>query len=329
MEQQIQQSILAVDLGGTSILLGEVSLDGKVLHTQSYPTDTATQAAAMENIGKAIQHYIDTVSRKARELVAIGIGVVGRVDRANGVWMEIEPGKTNPTDVARIIEQRFGLPCGIDNDVSCATLAELKHGWGTESKDFIYLNVGTGIAAGFVVNGAIIEGSHFNAGEIGHMVVDMNSDAICACGRRGCVERLASGLGLHERVISLKGEYPDTAIAIEDGQRVSAQSIFKHAAEGDPLAQRVTEEGSRALAAAIMNMVRVSDPDTIVLGGGVGGNAYFTELVEQHLNPKTMRFVTNGIARTKQSTPEAGLVGAAMVGLEAWTLRRGVLSHDE
>ncbi|RJE85124.1 ROK family protein [Paenibacillus sp. 1011MAR3C5] len=323
MEQQIPQSILAVDLGGTSILLGEVTLDGKVLYTQSYPTNTATQAAAMENIQKAISHYLDTVPKKASELIAIGIGVVGRVDRGGGVWMEIEPGKTNPTNASRIIEQHFGLPCGIDNDVSCATLAELKHGWGKESKDFIYLNVGTGIAAGFVVNGVIIEGSHFNAGEIGHMVVDMNSDAICTCGRRGCVERLSSGLGLHERVMRLRSEYPDTAIAIEEGERVAAQAIFKHAQEGDPLAERIAEEGARALAAAIMNMVRISDPDTIVLGGGVGGNTYFKELVEQHLNPKTMRFVTNGLRGTKQATPEAGLVGAAMVGLEAWTKKQG------
>ncbi|MFF2886192.1 ROK family protein [Paenibacillus sp. NPDC057967] len=322
MEQQIPQSILAVDLGGTSILLGEVTLDGKVLHTQSYPTNTATQAAAMENIQKAISDYLGTAPRKARELIAIGIGVVGRVDRARGVWMEIQPGKTNPTNVRQIIEQQFGLPCGIDNDVSCATLAELKHGWGRDSKDFIYLNVGTGIAAGFVVNGAIIEGSHFNAGEIGHMVVDMNSDAICACGRVGCVERLSSGLGLHERVISLSSQYPDTKIAIKEAKRVAAETIFEQAQGGDALAKRVTDEGARALAAAIMNMVRVSDPDTIVLGGGVGGNVYFKELVEQHLNPKTMRFVTNGIASTKQGTPEAGLVGAAMVGLEAWTMKQ-------
>lgn len=323
MEQQIPQSILAVDLGGTSILLGEVTLDGKVMHTQSYPTNTATQAAAMENIKRAITDYLGTAPRKARELIAIGIGVVGRVDRAKGVWMEIQPGKTNPINVRQIIEQQFGLPCGIDNDVSCATLAELKHGWGKESKNFIYLNVGTGIAAGFVVNGAIIEGSHFNAGEIGHMVVDRNSDAICACGRRGCVERLSSGLGLHERVINLSSQYPDTAIVIAEGKRVAAEIIFKQAQAGDALAKRVTEEGASALAAAIMNMVRVSDPDTIVLGGGVGSNAYFKELVEQNLNPKTMRFVTNGITGTKQETPEAGLVGAAMVGLEAWTMKQG------
>jgi glucokinase len=317
LDREIPTSILAVDLGGTKILLGEVTPDGEILNTKLFPSDTATQAIALEHIIHAIDDYMKTVPFVAKELTAIGIGLVGRVDHQQGIWLEIEPGKSQETDVKQIIEDKFKLPCGIGNDVACATKSEQRLGWGTVSDDFIYLNIGTGIAAGFVVNGKYIEGSHFNAGEIGHMVVDLDSDVVCGCGRKGCVERLASGLGLHERVTALKHQYAATSLHMKEGERVSAQAIFEAAEAGDELCLRVSETAAQALASMIMNLVRVSDPDTIILGGGVAENTYLLSRIMRYLNTKTMRFVTNGLVTTKQSTTEVGLVGAALVGLEA------------
>jgi glucokinase len=317
LNREIPTSILAVDLGGTKILLGEVTPDGEILNTKSYPSDTATQAIALEQIILAIDDYQKTVPFIAKEQIAIGIGVVGRVDHQRGIWLEIEPGKSQETDVKKIIEDRFKLPCGIDNDVACATKSEQRLGWGTVSDNFIYLNIGTGIAAGFVVNGIYIEGSHFNAGEIGHMVVALDSDVVCGCGRKGCVERLASGLGLHERITALKPQYANTSLVIKEGEHVSARTIFESAENGDELCLVVSERAAEALASTIMNLVRVTDPDTIILGGGVAENSYFLTRIMHYLNSRTMRFVTNGLVTTKQSTAEVGLVGAALVGLEA------------
>ncbi|GGH30648.1 ROK family protein [Paenibacillus segetis] len=315
--EKIPTSILAIDLGGTKILLGEVTPDGEVLNSKSYPSDTTTQAIALEHIIRAIHDYKETVPFIAKEQIAIGIGLVGRVDHERGVWLEIEPGKSHDTAVKQIIEQAFSLPCGIDNDVACATKSELTFGWGASSHNFLYLNVGTGIAAGFVVNKEYITGSHFNAGEIGHMVVAMDSDVLCGCGRKGCVERLASGLGLHERIIALQHDYYPTSLIIEEGKRVSADSIFEAAESGDELCVRVSEEAAQALASTIMNLVRVSDPDTIILGGGVTNNMYFLNRIKHYLNPRTMRFVTNGLVFPKHSPTESGLIGAALAGLEA------------
>ncbi|MWC30980.1 ROK family protein [Paenibacillus sp. MMS18-CY102] len=321
MSHPLAPSILAVDLGGTSILVGEVTQRGEVLHSRSYRSDTTSQAAAMARITQSIQHYYEHERCLDREQVAIGIGVVGRVDTQQGIWLEIQPGKTDPTNVKQLIEAKFKLPCGIDNDVACATKAEQRFGWGTVSDDFIYYNIGTGIAAGFVVAGRYIEGNQFNAGEVGHMVVTLGSGIACPCGRTGCVERIASGLGLHERIMALKPGYPASAVAIPDGERLQARHLFKTAQAGDALAVRVTEEAAEAVAAALMNLVRVSDPDTIVLGGGVARSDYFRNRIHHYLNPRTMRFVANGIVTTKQATLEAGLVGAALAGYEALAQR--------
>jgi glucokinase len=329
LNRAIPASILAVDLGGTHIRLGEVTPDGEILNIKSYPSDTTTQEIALEQMIQAIEEYRRTVPFIAQEQLAIGIGVVGRVDHKRGIWLEIEPGKSRETNVKQVIEKRFGLPCGIDNDVACATKSEQRLGWGTVSDHFIYLNIGTGIAAGFVVDGQCMEGSHFNAGEIGHMVVALDSDVVCGCGRKGCVERLASGLGMHERILALKHDYPDTTLYMKEGERVSAQSIFEAAEAGDELCTKVAETAAEAMASAIMNLVRVSDPDTIVLGGGLAENSYFVNSIKNNLNPRTMRFVTNGLVRTKQTTAHVGLVGAALVGLDASRSNKKEVMGDE
>ncbi|WP_082198495.1 ROK family protein [Bacillus sp. FJAT-26390] len=317
MNRHSLASILAVDLGGTSIVLGEMAPDGEMVRSKSYPSDTTTQSIAIESIIQAIDDYKRTFPFKPGELAAIGIGLVGRVDEERGIWLEIEPGKSEPTDVKEIIEQHYGVPCGIDNDVACATKAEQELGWGTVSDNFIYLNIGTGIAAGLVADGNYVNGSNFNSGEIGHMVVAQDSDVECGCGRKGCVERIASGLGMHERIMALKEQYPATTLSFRDNERVSASEIFEGAALGDELSLKVSEEAARALASLIMNLVRVSDPDTIVLGGGIARNEYFLGRIKSYLNPRTMRFVAHSLVPTKQPTAEVGLVGAALAGLKA------------
>ncbi|GGG63986.1 ROK family protein [Paenibacillus radicis (ex Gao et al. 2016)] len=320
MKKEATESVLAVDLGGTSIVVGEVTPDGNVLGTKAYPSDTTTQSVALAAIIRAIDDYKGTIGFQAEKQLAIGIGLVGRVDEQRGIWIEIEPGKTEVLDVRGIIEQRYGLICGIDNDVACATKAEQQFGWGKESQNFIYLNVGTGIAAGMVAEGQYVNGASFNSGEIGHMVVSMDSDVVCGCGRRGCVERIASGLGLHERVTALRSQYPETSLPLPSpasGERVAAPVIFEAAQGGDELALKVSEDAAKALAALIMNLVRVSDPDTIVLGGGVVKNDYFAGRIQSYLNPKTMRFVAHPLVQTKQSTIEVGLAGAALAGWRA------------
>ncbi|WP_339318045.1 ROK family protein [Paenibacillus sp. FSL R10-2734] len=320
---EIPHSIIAVDLGGTKILVGEVTPTGEVLQTKSYPSDTTNQHTALQGIIHAINDFQTGSALIAREQIAIGIGVVGRVDTRNGIWHEIQPDKKESINVNEQLRPIFQLPCGVDNDVACATHAEQTFGWGQQSKNFIYFNIGTGIAAGTVVDGHYVEGSHFNAGEVGHMVVAMDSDVRCGCGRKGCVERIASGLGMHERVAALLPEYPSTVLELVEGRRIAAQTIFEAAEQADPLASRIVDDAAHAAAAAIMNLVRVSDPDTIVLGGGVARNPYFFERIKQALNPSTMRFVTNGLVYTKVKSEETGLVGAALAGLAASQSRSG------
>ena len=113
-------------------------------------------------------------------------------------------------------------------------------GIGKKNKDFIYLNIGTGIAGRIIAEGQLLKGGHSNAGEIGHSLVGINNHVRCVCGRIACVETFASGLGMSNEVHRLKNKYP-TQLEITDKHRVSGEEIIKAFQKNDPLAKEVVE----------------------------------------------------------------------------------------
>ncbi|EUJ42697.1 ROK family protein [Listeria riparia] len=310
-------SILGIDIGGTKILIGEVDMTGQVLRAKSYASHTADQQTVVATLLEALSDYEKTVGIDPKTIIAAGVGVIGRVDAKKGIWLEIEPGKSSPTPLATILAAILHVPVAIENDVAAATTAEAKLGVGKETSDFIYINVGTGIAAGTMTDGKLIAGGHFNAGEIGHMVVDFESDVPCGCGRIGCVERVASGLGLSEQAYAKALEYPETTLPVQTGERIPADTIFEAAKQGDPLAETITHYAAKSLATMTMNLVRTTDPECVVFGGGVTQNNYFWKLIQSHMQPNTIRFVTKGIVRTNVSSKEIGLIGASFIGQTA------------
>lgn len=307
---------LGIDLGGTKLLIGEVDGHGNILKYKKYESGFFCQQAALDIIKASLDDYIETIGWYDAKPVAMGVGLIGRVDPNTGVWLQIDPDRTDPIELAKELEEIYGIPCRIDNDVKSATRAERVWGVGQYSKNFVYINVGTGIAVGTVINGRQIRGPHFNAGEAGHTTVGVNLGIKCVCGRTDCVEAIASGIGFDNCARLLCDKY-DTALHIptEKGVRVNVDEILELSKNGDPLCVILVEYASEAIANLIMNMVRVADPDTVVLGGSIVGNPYMYEKILRKLNPPTMRFVSNGVTITKLNPAFVGLLGAAAVAM--------------
>ncbi len=310
------ETYVGVDLGGTKLLIGEIDNRGNVLRYKKYDSGFFNQQAAFEIIKLSLDDYIRTVGWVSDKPVAMGVGLLGRVDPVQGIWQQIDPGRTQTISLAQELSDLYQIPCYIDNDVKSATRAERVFGFGQLSRNFIYINVGTGIAAGCVVNGKQIRGSHFNAGEVGHTRVGVQVGIKCACGRTDCVEAIASGLGM-DKCARLLSEQYDTKLRIpsDKGERVLVSEIFSLSQKGDPLCVKLVENASEALANLIMNSVRVTDPDTVILGGGVVSDGYMHTKVKEKLNPSTMRFVTNGVVLTKLNADFIGLLGAGAVAM--------------
>ncbi|WP_455634199.1 ROK family protein [Parabacteroides sp.] len=306
---------LALDLGGTKLLIGEIDDQGNVLRHKKYESGYFNQPAALEFIKQSLDDYIATVGWKKKP-IAMGLGVIGRINPEQGEWLQIDPKRTTPIPLAKELSKRYDMPCFIDNDVKSATRAVQLFGLGKTSKNFIYINVGTGIAAGAVVNGQIIRGGHFNAGEVGHTHSGLCLGIPCGCGRNDCVEQIASGIGFNTCARILREKYPTRLQIPEDqSRRVDATEIFSLSKQGDPLCVQLVENASMALANLIMNLTRMSDPEMIVLGGGIVSDGYLHTKILEKLNPTTMRFVTHGVVLTKLNPNFIGLIGAGAVAM--------------
>lgn len=310
------ETYLGLDLGGTKLLIGEIDSRGNILRYKKYDSGYFNQQAALDIIKLSLDDYIKTVGWYDKKPLAMGVGLIGRVDPNQGIWLQIDPSRTQPIALAKELADIYGIPCHIDNDVKSATRAERVCGFGQISKNFIYLNIGTGIAVGTVVNGRQIRGSHFNAGEVGHVRVGVNVGIKCTCGRVDCVEAIASGIGFDRCARILQKDYTtDLHIPADKGERIPVSEIFALSRKGDPLCVKLVENASEALANLVMNLVRVTDPETIVLGGGVVADGYIHAKIMELLNPTTMRFVSNGVVITKLNPEFIGLLGAGAVAM--------------
>jgi predicted NBD/HSP70 family sugar kinase len=310
------ETYLGLDLGGTKLLIGEVDPYGNILRYKRYDSGFFNQKSAFDIIKHSLDDYVATVGWVGEKPVSMGVGLIGRVDPNKGIWLQIDPHRTETIALADELTALYGIPCRIDNDVKSATRAERVWGVGQFSKDFVYINVGTGIAVGTVVNGRQIRGSHFNAGEAGHMRVGVNVGIPCVCGRTDCVETIASGMGFDRCARLLRDRY-ETRLTIpsENGKRVSVEEVVSLSKAGDPLCTVLVQNAAEGIANLIMNMVRVTDPDTVVLGGSIVANEYIFDRIQACLNQNTMRFVTHGVVLTKLNPQFVGLLGAAAVAM--------------
>ncbi len=310
------ETYLGLDLGGTKLLIGEVDAYGNILRYKRYDSGFFNQKAAFDIIRRSMDDYVANVGWVGEKPVAMGVGLIGRVDPNRGIWLQIDPHRTESIALADELTALYGIPCRIDNDVKSATRAERVWGVGQFSKDFVYINVGTGIAVGTVVGGRQIRGSHFNAGEAGHMRVGVNVGVPCACGRTDCVETIASGSGIDRCARLLKDRYETRLTFPPEGEkRVSVEEVVTLSQAGDPLCSVLVTNAAEGIANLIMNMVRVTDPDTVVLGGSIVANEYVFERIQACLNQNTMRFVTHGVVLTKLNPQFVGLLGAAAVAM--------------
>jgi predicted NBD/HSP70 family sugar kinase len=225
---------LGIDLGGTKLLIGEVDEAGHVLRNKCYASGFLGQQEACDLIFRSVDDYMATMALPSCPPRAIGAGLLGRVDTERGVWEQIDPGRTLPVALASALASRYGLPAYIDNDVKSSTRAEMRWGAGRFTRDFVYVNVGTGIAAGAVVGGRLQRGGHYNAGEVGHTTVGVQVGTRCACGRSDCVETIAAGMGFDMCARLLQSQYP-TALTIPAEGRVAVHDVYALARQGDAL----------------------------------------------------------------------------------------------
>ncbi|MFC4601201.1 ROK family protein [Cohnella hongkongensis] len=313
-----QQAILGIDVGGTKVRIGHVRETGEIVYSERFPMDRTNQETTLSSIFQAIDRYLDR-TRHLPYPYAAGMGLVGQVDVKNGIWKKaVNIPIRQEVDMRTLMLERYDLQTAIDNDVFAATSAEMQWGTGKAYDDFVYLNAGTGISAGFVSGGELIRGATGAAGEIGHMLVEEQGEW-CKCGQRGCLEMIASGgdlTALAKKAIS-GGKAASTALSEKafDGT-LTAGDLFIAAGHGDPLAAELTERSVKALGKAVINLLVLFNPGAIVFGGGLFyGDGLYDRLLA-YIDSHAGTFAYPGVKNLKKSNLDpslVGLLGAACV----------------
>ena len=261
------------DVGGTKIEGILVDAQRNLLAQTRRPTRPAQPTDLLDDLHTAVSILLQQAQAQPADLAAVGIGVPGMVIPETGVVRLAANLNLADYPLGSALTAVCHTPVALENDVRAAAVG-VQHGLQTQTpvQNLAYVSLGTGVAAGLVLDGRLYRGSHGLAGEIGHIIVEPEG-AVCNCGARGCLETIVSGPAIVRQALAAGFAPPE--------EPPHAGHVYAAAAQGDPAAQRVVAHVSRALALALQSLLMTCDVEKVVLGGGVTavGPAFFTPLL--------------------------------------------------
>lgn len=314
--------IIGIDLGGTSIKFGILTLEGEVQDKWSIPTNILEDGKhVVPDIIAAINHRLGLYNLDKSDFIGIGMGTPGSVNIAEGtVKAAYNLNWADTQEVGRPISEGVGLPFILDNDANVAALGERWVGAGENNPDVVFITLGTGVGGGIIAAGELIHGVAGAGGEIGHICVEPDGFE-CTCGNRGCLETVTSATGIVRIARQFSEEYEgDSAIkaAIDNGDEVTSKDIFVAAESGDKFSLSVVDKFAYYLGFACANLGSTLNPDSIVIGGGVSAAGEFLrEKVESYFKKYAFSTVRN-TTKIKLAVlgNDAGIIGAASLALK-------------
>ncbi len=284
-----QQYIIGVDLGGTNIVVGAMSADGKQhFAMRSIPTsaESGAEGVADRIVGLIEGVILDTLAEtnsNRRDVIGVGVGAPGPLDREKGLVVVAPNLGWKNFPLRDRISERLRLPVTLDNDANCATVGEWWQGAARGGKNVVGMTIGTGIGGGVIIEGKLFHGASDVAGEIGHTTIDLNGRH-CKCGNYGCLEAYASGpaIATRAREVLVREETASLLPSMVGGKldSITAETVYKAAQQGDAVASEIVRDTARYLGAGIANLLNILNADVVVVAGGVtqAGDALFVPL---------------------------------------------------
>lgn len=274
------QKIIGIDIGGTKISVVLADKKGKIIEKKLLNTKLNKQSR------DSIREVQDTVNLllfdhrvQGKALLGIGISAPGPVDPKTGSvgdspnlpgWKGIK--------LKDMFKKKFKAPVFVENDANASALAEKFFGSAKKLDNFIYITASTGIGSGIVIRGEVVDGASFSAGEIGHMTV-MPMGQQCNCGKRGCLEAMASGTAIAKQARRLLADGGKSKILKiqPEPTKITAKDVSAAAVKGDELAKSLMRNAGHFLGIAVGNVMNLLNPEMIILGGSVlkTGKAYW------------------------------------------------------
>lgn len=312
--------VIGVDMGGTNTVFGIVDASGKVIANDSVKTAKHSD----------VNLYIDDLHREIMHLVEAN-GCMGKI---NGIGVGapcgnyytgvIEDGVNlpwpTPVPFARLMTEKFGIPCLITNDANAAAVGEKAYGAARGMKDFIMITLGTGIGSGIVVGGQVVYGHDGFAGELGHVIVKRGNGRACGCGRSGCLETYCSATGVARTAREfLEIRHDASKLRDLDIDSITSKDVYNCAVAGDQLAKDIFQYTGTILGEALANFVAFSSPEAFILFGGLAKSGDLLMIPVREAFEKNVLSLYKGkikILLSQMKEADAAVLGASALGWE-------------
>jgi glucokinase len=260
---------IGVDMGGTKLLAGAVDV-GLGVHHRAHRTLTGLDQAAL--LDTAVDAVLEARESAGGEVTAVGFGIPCTIDQRTGIAVQAVNLTLADIPFGAVMGERLDLPVFVDNDGNAAAIAEHRAGAAVGASEAVMLTIGTGIGGGLILGGRPYRGAIGAAGELGHMVIDIDGPPCQGnCPNRGCLESLASGTALAREALRVARERPESALgrALTDGRELAGPLVTELAHDGDEAALEVIGLIGTRLGVGLANYVNIFNPQVIVIGGGV------------------------------------------------------------
>lgn len=304
---------IGVDLGGTAIKVGICSEEGKLLQTYEGPTEADKGAETLiDNIERYVRHIVEQSQFDWEQVKGVGAGVAGFTNVREGIILLAPNVGLRDFHIRKILEDRLGKPVMIDNDANVAALGEAWGGAGAGIDNCVCYTLGTGVGGGIIINGKIYQGFSGLAGELGHISVVPDLEAIqCGCGKMGCLETVSSATGIIRMGKDAVARGERTSLSLVE--KITAKDVFDAAKAGDEVSIRIVNRAAYYIGKSLAAVALVLNPELVIIGGGVSkaGDILFDEIrsVFAELTPEPTQAGLRIVPAVLGN--DAGIVGAA------------------
>jgi glucokinase len=271
-EANSKEYLVGVDLGGTKILAGVFTTSLKCVGRSKMSTKAERgQESVIERIAHCVQDAIDECDLSVKQVRGIGIGSPGAIDPENGKVMFAGNLGWKDVSLKKELEKILEVPVFLQNDCNVCTLGVYEVELENKPKNMIGVFLGTGIGGGLIIDGKLYSGFNRTAGEVGHMMLEVNGPK-CTCGNRGCWEALSSRSALFRQVQQAVKDGQKTVLTNmlgDDLKDLRSGDLRKAIKQGDKFVEKIVEEAAKYTGIAVANLINILSPEVIVLGGGL------------------------------------------------------------
>ncbi|BFH10554.1 ROK family glucokinase [Paenibacillus melissococcoides] len=308
-----EQIYVGVDLGGTAIKVGLCDTEGRLLQTFEGPTEVAKGPdTVIDNIENYIRRIVEESPYDWSQVAGIGAGVAGFTNVKEGVILLAPNVGFKDVPIRAILEERLGKPVKIDNDANVAALGEAWSGAGKGVDNCVCYTLGTGVGGGIIINGKIVQGFSGMAGELGHIAVIPDLEAIqCGCGKMGCLETVSSATGIIRMAKDAVERGDRTSLSLLED--IAAKDVFDAAKAGDEVAVRIISRAAFYLGKSMAAVAVTLNPERFIIGGGLSkAGEFLFEQIRETFKKLTPEPVTRGVSIVPAELGnDAGMIGAA------------------